>query len=185
MRIYFVIATLFLSILSGQAQEKVIKVMKKDGTTTQTRVTDLKQIQFLTIEEGGQGLLVKTLNGGTTAVLFEAKPVVTASDGKLIIKPATSDAIELEIANIAEILFGDASDQASINEVKGFSFVLQDRGALLQGIPQCAKAAVYSLDGRCLPVPPIQNGELRLNRSTLGSGIFIVKVGNFSTKIKL
>lgn len=185
MRKIFVIVTLFLGILSGQAQEKVIKVLKKDGTTTPTRVADLKQIQFLTIEEGGQGLLVKTLNGGTSAVRFETKPVVTISDGKLIIKPSSSDAIEFEISDIVEILFGDASDQANINEVKGFTFILQDRGALLQGIPQGAKASVYSLDGRSFPVPSIQNGELRLNRATLGSGIFIVKIGNFSTKIKL
>ena len=185
MRKILIVTALFLCALSGQAQEKVIKVLKKDGTSAQTRVADLKQIRFLTVEEGGQGLLVKTLGGETATVLFETKPVVTASDGKLIVKPNSSDAVEFEIADIAEIQFGDASNSAAISELKGFSYVLQDCGALLRGIPKDVKPCVYSLDGRCLPTPPVQGGELRLSRATLGTGIFIVKIGKFSTKIKL
>jgi hypothetical protein len=101
MRKILIVATLFLCALSGQAQEKVMKVMKKDGTNTQTRVADLKQIRFLTVEEGGQGLLVKTLGGQTAAVLFETNPVVTASDGKLIVKPSSSESVVFEISYIA------------------------------------------------------------------------------------
>lgn len=77
MRKILVVATLFLGVLSVQAQEKVMNVQKKDGTSAQTRVAELKQISFLTVDEGGQGLLVKTLGGETAAVLFEAHPVVT------------------------------------------------------------------------------------------------------------
>ena len=185
MRKILIVTMLFLGVLSGQAQEKVMKVMKKDGTSAQTRVADLKQISFLTLEEGGQGLLVKTVDGETAAVLFETKPVVTASNGKLIVKPSSSDAVEFEIADIAEIQFGDASNSTAIGELKSFSYVLQDCGALLRGIPKDVKPRVYSLDGRCLPTPPVQGGELRLSRATLGTGVFIVKVGKFSTKIKL
>ena len=43
MRKIFVIATLFLGILSGQAQEKVIKVLKKDGTTTVAKTPSFSQ----------------------------------------------------------------------------------------------------------------------------------------------
>ena len=70
MRKILVVATLFLGVLTGKAQEKVMNIQKTDGTTSQTRVADLKQISFLTVEEGGQGLLVKTMGGETTAVLF-------------------------------------------------------------------------------------------------------------------
>lgn len=185
MRKILVLATLLLVAMSSQAQEKVMKVLKKDGTCTQTRVADLKQISFLTVDEGGQGLLVKRLSGETVTVLFETKPVVTVSDGKLIVKPTSSEAVELEISDIAEIMFGEASDPSSISEVEGFSYILQDRSALLKGIPRGVKPLVYSLDGHSLPTPNVVRGELRLSRATLGTGTFIVKVGKFSTKIQL
>lgn len=184
MRKTLVVAILFLGALSGQAQEKVMNILKTDGTSSQTRVTDLKQISFLTVNEGGQGLMVKTLGGETVAVLFEANPVVTISSGKLIVKSSSADAIEIEITDIEEILFGEASDATAINELKGFACILQDNGALLRGIPKGVKPRVYSLDGRSLPTSPLRNGELQLNRATLGTGIFIVKVGTFSTKIQ-
>ncbi|MBQ8047190.1 MAG: hypothetical protein IJ196_04615 [Prevotella sp.] len=162
-----------------------MNIQKTDGTTEQTRVNDLKQISFLTVEQSGQGLLVKTLNGETVSVLFETNPVVTASNGKLIIKSTSADTVELEIADIAEIQFGKPSDVDAISQVKGFSYTLQDGGALLRGIPEGVKPLIYAIDGRRMPTPDLRNGELQLNRSTLGSGIFIVKVGTFSAKIKL
>lgn len=190
MKKILVAATLFLGALTCRAQEKVMNIQKTDGTNTQTRVADLQEITFLTLDQGGQGLLVKTAGGGTTAVLFEANPVVTVADGKLVVKTSTSpsgtaEAVEFEIANIAEILFGDATDGIAINASEGFSWVLQDGGALLRGIPKGVKPRIYALDGRSLPTPPLRNGEMRLNRTTMGKGVFIVKAGTLSTKIRL
>jgi hypothetical protein len=185
MRKNLLIATIFLGTLSGQAQEKVMNIVKRDGTSTQTRVADLKQISFLTVDEVGQGLLVKTLGGETAAVLFEANPVVKVSNGKLVISSSTAETVEFEITDIAEILFGETSDETAIGELKGFGCVLQEGGLLLRGIPEGVKPYVYSLDGRCLPTPPFRGGELQLNRATLGTGIYIVKVGTFSAKIKI
>ena len=185
MRKIYVVAILFFATLSAHAQEKVMNILKTDGTTTQARVLDLKKISFLTLENNKQGLFVKTLGGETATVLFEAHPVVTASDGKLIIKYNSEDAVEFEITDIAEIVFGDATNGVSVNELKGFTCILQDRSVLFQGIPNGIKPYVYSLDGRCLSTPPVSNGELRLSRATMGTGVFIVKVGTFSTKIKL
>ena len=162
-----------------------MKVLKKDGTSAQTRVADLKQITFLTVDKGGQGILVKTVNGETTAVLFETNPVVTASNDKLVFKSSTADPVEFEISDISEIIFGDAADVTSISELKGFACILQDDGILLRGIPNGLKPQVYSLDGCRLLTPPVQNGNLRLSRANLGSGIFIVKAGKFTTKIQL
>lgn len=184
MRKILVVATLFLCSLAGQAQEKVMNIIRTDGITAQTRVADLKEISFLTIEEGGRGLIVKTLGDETAAVLFEANPVVTVSEGKLNIKPKTADAIEFEISDIAEIVFGEVSDATAIKGTEGFAFVLQEGGALLRGIPEGTTPLVYSIDGRRLPTPSFSNGELKLSRATLGSGIFIVKVGTFATKVK-
>lgn len=181
--LFLLIATMMTC--TAIAQEKVMNVMNTDGTTTQTRVAEMDEISFLTVNEGGQGLLVKTTGGETVSVLFDANPVVTISKNQLIIKSDSADAIELDITDIAEILFGDASDPSSIREVKGFSCIFQEDGALLRGIPDDISPRVYSIDGRSLPTPHIINGELHLSRATLGTGVFIVKVGSFSTKIKL
>ena len=185
MRKKLLVSMLFLGVLSGQAQEKVMNIQKTDGTITQTRLAELKQLSFLTLEEGGQGLLVNTLNGETIGVLFEASPVVTVSDGKLVISPIAEEAMQIEITNISEIQFGDTSNATAISKLKDFDFVMQEGGALLRGIPKGVKPRIYSIDGRSLPTPSFQDGELRLSRSTLGTGIFIVKVGSFTTKIRL
>lgn len=184
MRKILVLAALFLGGLSSQAQEKVMNIQKTDGTIAQTRVADLKQISFLTVDEGGQGLLVKTSGGETTAVLFEASPVVTVSSGKLTVKSSSADAVQFEISDIVEIQFGDASDATGISNLEGFACVLQDGGVLLRGIPKGVKPRICSIDGRSLPTPPFSDGELRLSRATLGTGIFIVNVGKFSTKVQ-
>ena len=185
MRKILVVGALLLGGMTCHAQEKVINVQKTDGSNTQTRVEELKEISFLAVEAGDQGLIVKTTAGETAGVRFEANPIVTVAEGKLSVKSSAADAMEFEISDIAEILFGDASDANAINDLKGFAYVLQDGGALLREIPKGVKPRVYSLDGRPYPCPPFKNGELHLNRTTLGKGVFIVKVGSFSTKIRL
>jgi len=185
MRKILFVVSLFLGTLSGMSQEKVMNILKTDGTRAQTRVADLKQISFLTVDEGGQGLILRTLGGEMAAVLFETNPVVTVSSGKLNIKPSSESTISYEITDIAEIVFGDVSEATAISKPESFAFVLQDAGALLRDIPKDVKPLVFSLDGRRMPIPPISNGELRLNRATLGTGVFIVKVGTFTTKIRL
>lgn len=162
-----------------------MNIYKTDGTSTQTRVAELSKISFLTVEGGDQGLLVYTLGGELAAVLFEANPVVTVSSGKLNIKPSSGETMQVEISDIWEIVFGDVSEATPVSKPEGFSFVVQDDGALLRGIPQGVKPLVYSIDGRKVPTPPFTDGDVRLSRETLGSGIFIVKVGTFSAKIKL
>ena len=118
-------------------------------------------------------------------VLFESNPVVTISNGKLIVKPSSGETMRFEINNIAEIFFGNESDATPIKESEGFAFVMQDGSVLIRDIPKGVKPCIYSIDGRNLPTPSYKGGELRLSRATLGPGIFIVKVGSFSTKIKL
>jgi len=51
MKKILIISTLFLSILPMRSQEPVMKVLKSDGTTTHTRVADVKQISFSTKED--------------------------------------------------------------------------------------------------------------------------------------
>lgn len=185
MRKILAVATLFLGALSVQAQEKVMKIQKSDGTIAQTRVADLKQISFLSVEEGIKGLLIKSLDGREAAVLFEANPKVTIASGKLTMKSNSAADIVFEVEDIAEISFDEEAIATSIGDMKDFDCMFQNDGTLLRNIPQGVTPSVYAVDGRKLPTPPMKDGELQLNRSTLGSGVFIVKIGSFTTKIKL
>ena len=185
MRKILVMTVLLLGALAGQAQEKVMNVQKKDGTTMQTCVADMEKISFLTVEEGGQGLLVKTVGGETAGVRFESQPVVTMEDGRLTVTYGQDKSMAFEITDIAEIVFGDATAAEGISTLEGFAFVVQDRGMLLRNIPKGTKVQVYSIDGRALPSPTVSNGSVLLNRETLGTGIYIIKSGTFTTKIKL
>ena len=179
------VAALLCAALTGQAQETVMNVVKKDGTTSKTRVAELSQISFLAAEAGSQGLQVKSVGGETASVLFASNPIVTISNGKLNVKANGAESLEFELTDVAEILFSDASDETAIRVPEGFSFVVQDSGALLRGLPAGAKPRVYTLDGRRLPTPPVVGSELRLSRATLGAGLFVVKVGTFSAIIHL
>ena len=94
MRKILFVATLFLAALSVQAQkiprkqvrqgakasEKVMNVLKTDGTSTQTRVADLKQVSFLTENEGNDVMLEKFNNGALFRNLVKEVEEVTISD---------------------------------------------------------------------------------------------------------
>ena len=185
MRKFLFFATLFFGVLTCQAQEKVMNILRTDGTLTPTRVADLKQISFLTADAGGQGLLVKMVGGESTSVLFETHPVVTVSNGRLNVRSDAADPVEFEISDISEIVFSDPTGVSPIVESEGFSCVLQDGGVMLRGIPSGVRPCVYSVDGRLLPTPPFQGDELLLSRASLGKGLYVVKVGTFSVKIQL
>ena len=190
MRKILFIMLLSLFALWGRAQEKVMNVVKTDNTCSQTRLADLNNISFLTVDSDRKGLIVKSVGGETTAVRFETNPVVTVANGKLTITPDATDAIEFEITDIAEIVFGEATTGIegplpTSPQRGGVVFVLQDNGAALRNILDGVSPQVYSVDGRSLPTPPVAGGEMLLNRATLGSGVFIVKVGTFTTKIRL
>jgi hypothetical protein len=184
MRKNLVLLALFLGFLQGQAKEKIMNIQKTDGTNSQARVTELKQISFLAVDAGSQGLLVKTSGGETASILFESNPIVTISNGRLIVKSGIADKAEFEITDIAEIQFGEASGETGVNELKNLAYVMLDGEILLRGIPKGVKPRVYSIDGHSLPTPPFRDGELRFSRATLGSGIYLIKVGTFSVKIR-
>ncbi|MBD5224761.1 MAG: hypothetical protein HDS68_02175 [Bacteroidales bacterium] len=185
MKKYLIIPAFILCALSATAQEKVMNVQKADGSSNSIRVAELKNISFLAGEEGNQGMLIKRTDGKTTAVLFKSNPEVTVSDGKLIIKSSAPEQSEIEISDIAEIAFGDGSDSVGKIERNDLVCVVYDDGISLRGIPMDTEPLIYSIDGQLMATPTCRNGELNLSRLTLGSGIFIVKVGSFATKIKL
>lgn len=184
MRKTIALATILLMALTCNAQEKAINIIKTDGTTTETRMAELDEISFLTINPGTQGLIIKTVGGEKAGILFESNPVVSITKGVLSVKSTSPDVVSFEVSDIAEIIFGDASEAAGINRIEGFSCVMRDGSLLLRNIPEGITPSLYSVDGRSVPMPTAADGQLEFSPSSIGRGVFILKVGTFTTKLK-
>lgn len=74
------VTTIFFGALSIQAQEKVMNVMKTDGSSTHTRVADLKQISFFTVNEGDDVMLEKFANGAAFRTNVNEIEEITLAD---------------------------------------------------------------------------------------------------------
>ena len=161
-----------------------MNILMADGSSSQIRVAELSEISFLSVNDRKDCLLLSTKASGEVKILFESHPVITASRGKLqITLSSPSDTMEYEISDIAEIRFSDSASVNSIKRIPGFSMVV--RQVLIRGIPQGVVPQAYTIDGISVPLPGISNGELMLSREALGRGVYVLKVGAFTTKIKL
>lgn len=186
MRKFLAVAFLLLGSLSMQAQEKAMNILMADGSSSQIRVAELSEISFLSVNDRKDCLLLSTKASGEVKVFFESHPVITAFNGKLqITLSSPSDTMEYEISDIAEIRFSDSASVNSIKRIPGFSMVVRQDGVLIKGIPQGVVPQAYTIDGISVPLPGISNGELMLSREALGRGVYVLKVGAFTTKIKL
>lgn len=176
-----------LCALAANAQEKAMHLHRADGTETVTRVAELSKITFLSIDDPGKGLTVGTAAGASVAVSFEDQPVVTVAAGKLRIASAAPDSpVEIEIDDITEIRFGNASTAVSApGGSDGVACVLQPGAALFRGIAEGMSVSICTVDGRSVPVPAAAGGEMTLSRQQTGPGIYIVRIGSFTTKITL
>lgn len=175
-----------LSTLAGQAQEKAMTLHRSDGTSTLTRVSEVSKITFLSIADQGKGMIVSTINSEPTTVLFEDQPEVSVSGGKLLVSSKASDSpVEIEIGDVAEIRFDKATALKAPDATAGIVCVLQSGAALFRGIPEGVVPEVCTIDGKHVPVRVNANGELKLSRSLMGTGIYVVRIGSFQTKVTL
>lgn len=189
MRKSIAFAAAALCALAVHGQEKTLCVQKTDGTCTLTRVAELSRISFLSVGDQGRQLVVRTTgDAGPVTVELEDQPELTVAEGRLVVASRKAgEPVEIEIDNIAEIRFsqggtgiGDAGSGA-----QGITCVLQRGAALFRGIPEGAAVRVCTADGRSVAVPACPGGEMRLSRELLGRGIYIVRIGAFTTKITL
>lgn len=175
-----------LGTLACHAQEKAMSLHKSDGTCTLTRVTELSKITFLSIADQGKGMIVSTTNAAPTTVLFEDQPVVTVSEGQLVVSSKSVDSpVKIEIGDITEIRFDKATALTAPDAAGGIACVLQPGAALFRGIPAGVVPEVCTIDGRRVPVTVSTSGEMKLSRSILGAGIYVVRIGSFKTKVTL
>ena len=85
MKKILVVAMLCLSALSVQAQEKVMNILKTDGTSSQTRVAEVKQIDFLNLTENNEAeqtatMIMKIINGAVFRTKVNVVNEITFAD---------------------------------------------------------------------------------------------------------
>ncbi|MBO4801471.1 MAG: discoidin domain-containing protein [Bacteroidaceae bacterium] len=80
MRKILVVAALSLGTLWGWSQEMVMKVQRTDGSSTRTPVADVKQISFLTAEEGSDVMLEWLTNGTLLRTAVDSVEEITFAD---------------------------------------------------------------------------------------------------------
>lgn len=179
-------AALILCALAGNAQEKAMHVRKNDATHTLTRLSEIKKISFLSIDDHDKAMVVSTVTAPEVTVLIEEQPEMTVSDGCLVISlKSDNNPVKFEINDIREIKFRDTAQSAIYAPAAGIVCTLRPGYAVFKGIPENTNVRVCSIDGHSMPVQECAGGELRLTRSMPGTGIFIVRIGTFVTKITL
>lgn len=184
------LALLALCTTGMNAQEKAMRVQMTDDSYTLTRVSELSKISFLSIADHYKGVIVDTKEGEPVTVLFDARPVLTMKNGSLVMTSDAADSqLTIAIDDISEIRFGTATptsiDGTAAATTSGVTCVFGQGAALFRGIPEGIRPTVCTADGRNVPVDVCSGGEMRLSRETVGTGIFIVRIGSFTTKITL
>lgn len=131
-------------------------------------------------------LIVTPVSGEAVRFVFEQEPEVSFVGSKLHVK--TNEAgrtAEFEMDDIESLSFDTASGAAAA-EAPGSGIVCTHRGesVVFSNIPEGTAAAVYTPDGKVV-MTAVAGGELTLDRSSLGAGLYIVRIGAFAAKVKL
>ncbi|MDE6278263.1 MAG: T9SS type A sorting domain-containing protein [Muribaculaceae bacterium] len=130
-------------------------------------------------------LIVTPVSGEAVRFVFEQEPEVSFVGSKLHVK--TNDAsnkAEFEIDNVASLSFDNSSDVSAATPGSGIVCSHRGDAVVFSNIPEPTAAAVYTVDGKMV-LSGVANETLTLDRSRLGAGLYIVRIGAFTAKVKL
>ena len=114
-------------------------------------------------------LIVHQKSGGTVEFAFSEKPVVTYSDGYLIISVAEAS-VSYPLSNMQKFTFGELSSN--------YTRIVAPKEAAPQ------PTYVYSIGGMLMrTLQPNEYGSTPANLDGLPAGIYVIKNGNTSYKI--
>lgn len=138
--------------------------------------------------QAAEGITVYPALGEPVNFLFENEPEISFLADKLVVRTAQSKTpVEFEIDNISEITLGELSgiDAEAAAELKGITATAEAGAVTFSNIPKGTAVTVYTLDGRKALTVMTTDGTCRIDRSKPGTGIYIVRIGAFSTKVAL
>lgn len=114
-------------------------------------------------------LIVHQKSGGTVEFAFSEKPVVTYSDGYLVIS-VTEASVSYPLSNMQKFTFGELSSN--------YTRIVAPKEAAPQ------PTYIYSIGGMLMrTLQPNEDGSTPATLDGLSAGIYVIKNGNTSYKI--
>lgn len=146
----------------------------------------------LGVRGGVEALHIHSTSRGVVTVLLADGPVLTFNnDRSLTVEAPSKPGIEpvvLDFDDIEKCEYGAQGDYSSVREMAGetmsaITVALDSDGVTFAGIPEGTFVEVYSIQGLPVKSEKSVSGSYRLERSSLGHGVYIVRIGVFVTKL--
>ena len=131
-------------------------------------------------------ILITMLDGSTTTVLIDKKPIVKVNNNVMTIESTTGTTIELDRAKVARFNFIDETN-TNINTVQyDQPLSVEKNGDLLifNNLTPNSEIRIYSFDGILIKSVNV-SGNYTLNTLDMPSGVYIVTVNGVSSKIAI
>ncbi len=138
----------------------------------------------------GDVLKITFRDGTYIGVLLEDRPVITFTTDSLILKADNfTMALPYQYSYIAKIEFEDNAttgiDQATADNYKLRITYLDGENVIISGVEEKMSWRVFCLDGKQVQAPASRVGqELTISLTPLVSGVYIIRVDNYSFKIR-
>lgn len=133
-----------------------------------------------------EALEIRLTTGETATFVLDKQPKITFSAGNLVITSPTYTT-EYPLASLQRYTFKQVpASQITPPHADGQPSVSQTDGQIiLSDLPADATVTVYSIDGMAISSPTTAtDGHATIDTSTLTSGVYIIKYGNKSLKIR-
>lgn len=131
-------------------------------------------------------LRVNHVNGSETVFVLDKQPEVALMAGKLHITTAQDEPVDFEIDDVESIDFLGKSgvDSAKDDVVAGISVSVSGSIVTFGNIPAGSMVEVFNTAGSLVAAAKASD-TYTISRSELASGVYIVKINNFVTKVSL
>ena len=142
-------------------------------------------------------LHIHTASQGVITVLLDNEPTLTFNDDRSVTIESTGDntlpPVQLDFDDIESCEYGDADDYtpSSINStadddtVPAITVRIDASGATFANLPDNATIEIYGINGALVRTATPGTDTYSIDRSSLQRGVYIVRIGQFITKLSL
>ncbi len=129
-------------------------------------------------------LRVTGIDGGESVFLLDRQPEVAFLAGKLQVTTADEQPVVFELDDVASIDFPGAQSGVGSTDAPaaGITVAVSGSAVTFGNIPAGSMVEVFSASGAAVKALRA-SGNLTLDRSELPSGVYIVRINNFVTKV--
>ncbi len=131
-------------------------------------------------------LRVTHVDGSETTFVLDKQPEVALLAGKLHITTAQDEPVDFEIDDVESIDFLGKTgvDSAAADAVAGITVSVNGSMVTFGNIPDGSMVQIFNTAGTLVAAAKA-SGTHTISRSELASGVYIVKINNFVTKVSL